>query len=54
MQARATVCKHVQNSPQPPLRSSVNHEYGTIAIQESVKIDQNAQKSDILTNKKRP
>ena len=31
-----------------------NHEYGTIVIQESVKIDKNAQKSDILTNKKRP
>jgi len=32
----------------------VNHGNGTIAVQEIAKNDQNAQKSAILTNKKRP
>ncbi len=54
MQARATVCKRVQYSPQPRWRRVGNPEFGTIVIQKSVKIDQNAQKSDILGNKKRP
>jgi hypothetical protein len=36
------------------MRQVVNHGNGTIAVQEIAKIDQNAQKSAILTNKKRP
>ncbi len=54
MQARATVCKRVQHNPPPRMRQVVNHGNGTIAVQEIAKIDQNAQKSAILTNKKRP
>ena len=54
MQARATVCKRVQHHPPPRMRQVVNHGNGTIAVQEIAKIDQNAQKSAILTNKNAP
>ena len=54
MQARATVCMRVQHHPPPRMRQVVNHGNGTIAVHEIAKIDQNAPKSAILTNKKCP
>ena len=51
---RVSVCHCVPYNLPPRMRQVVNHGNGTIAVQEIAKIDQNAQKSVILTNKKRP
>lgn len=54
MSWRVSVCHCVPYRPQSPLRLVKTWIHGTIAVQNLVKIDQNAQKSAKTANKKRP